>query len=94
MPSRRVYRMSLPAKDDIRALTSGEDVECQVSYDGRWVAYAKAKLPGGTDYHAFGSVNEVEPGMSGPPPDTARKLFEAALKRHGGRPGFTPDRPL
>ncbi|MDA1297697.1 MAG: PHP domain-containing protein [Chloroflexi bacterium] len=49
---------------------------------------------GGTDYHAFGSDNEVTPGMSGPPPDTARRLFDAALKRHGGRPGFTPARPL
>lgn len=49
---------------------------------------------GGTDYHAFGGENEVRPGMSGPPPDTARRLFDVALKRHGGRPGFTPPRPL
>jgi predicted metal-dependent phosphoesterase TrpH len=49
---------------------------------------------GGTDYHAFGSENEVKPGVSGPPPVTARKLYEAALARHGGRPGFTPSRPL
>ncbi|MBW2736810.1 MAG: hypothetical protein JRH20_30870 [Deltaproteobacteria bacterium] len=50
---RKVYRMTLPNKGDIKALTSGEDVSCQISPDGKWVAYAKAKLPGGTDYHAF-----------------------------------------
>ena len=49
---------------------------------------------GGTDYHAFGSENEVKPGMSGPPPETARRLYERALSRHGGRPGFMPARPL
>lgn len=49
---------------------------------------------GGTDYHAFGSENEVKPGMSGPPPETARLFFEAAKRRHGGKPGFVPDRPL
>lgn len=50
---RKVYRMTLPEKSDVKALTSGEDVSCQISPDGKWVAYAKAKLPGGTDYHAF-----------------------------------------
>jgi predicted metal-dependent phosphoesterase TrpH len=49
---------------------------------------------GGTDYHAFGSENEVEPGVSGPPPDTARKLYERALALHQGKPGFVPSRPL
>ena len=50
--SRKVYRMTLPEKTDVMALTSGEDVECQISPDGKWVAYAKAKLPD-TDYHQF-----------------------------------------
>jgi predicted metal-dependent phosphoesterase TrpH len=45
---------------------------------------------GGTDYHAFGSKNEVEPGMSGPPPDTAARLFERACAMHGGNVGFKP----
>ncbi len=49
---------------------------------------------GGTDYHAFGSENEVLPGMSGPPPDTARLFFEAAMQKHDGKPGFVPERPL
>lgn len=49
---------------------------------------------GGTDYHAFGSENEVMPGMSGPPPDTAKLFYEAALRKHDGKPGFVPDRPL
>jgi len=52
--SRKIYRMTLPGKSDVVALTSGEDVECQVSPDGKWVAYAKAKLPfSGEDYHNF-----------------------------------------
>ena len=51
--SRKTYRMTLPGKTDIKALTSGEDVECQVSPDGKWVAFAKAKLGGGSDYHNF-----------------------------------------
>jgi Tol biopolymer transport system component len=50
--SRKVYRMTLPEKSDVMALTSGEDVECQISPDGKWVAYAKSKLPD-TDYHQF-----------------------------------------
>lgn len=49
---------------------------------------------GGTDYHAFGSENEVKPGMSGPPPETARLLFQAAMRKHNGKPGFVPERPL
>ena len=49
---------------------------------------------GGTDYHAFGNENEVTPGMSGPPPDTARKLFERAMTLHNGKPGFIPANPL
>lgn len=51
--SRKIYRITLPGKTDEQALTSGEDVSCQISPDGKWVAYAKAKLPGGTDYHAL-----------------------------------------
>jgi hypothetical protein len=50
--SRKIYRMTLPGKTGVMALTSGEDVECQISPDGKWVAYAKAKLPN-TDYHQF-----------------------------------------
>ncbi len=49
---------------------------------------------GGTDYHAFGTENEVLPGMSGPPPETARLLFDAAMRKHDGKPGFVPARPL
>ncbi len=51
--SRKIYRMTLPEKTDIRALTSGlpaEDIEGQISPDGKWVAYAKAKLPA-SNYH-------------------------------------------
>jgi hypothetical protein len=51
--SRKLYRLTLPEKTDEKALTTGEDVEPQVSPDGRWVAYAKAKFPGGSDYHDF-----------------------------------------
>jgi hypothetical protein len=43
--------MTLPGKTDVKALTSGEDVEGQISPDGTWVAYAKAKVSGGSDYH-------------------------------------------
>ncbi len=51
--TRKIYRMTLPDKTDIKPLTSatpGEDIECQISPDGKWVAYAKAKLPG-QNYH-------------------------------------------
>ena len=51
--SRQLYRMTLPAMDDVRVLTAGEDIEPRISPDGRWVAYAKAKFPGGSDYHDF-----------------------------------------
>jgi len=50
--SRKIYRMTLPGKTDVQALTTGEDVECQVSPDGKWVAFARAKLAG-SDYHKF-----------------------------------------
>lgn len=53
--SRRCWRMTLPEMTDARALTTGtggEDVECQASPDGKWVAFARAKLPG-MDYHQF-----------------------------------------
>ena len=52
MSSRKVYRMTLPGKTDIQALTSGEDVEANISPDGKWVAYAKAKVSN-SDYHLF-----------------------------------------
>ena len=51
--SRKLYRLTLPEKADERMLTAGEDVEPQISPDGKWVAYAKAKFPGGSDYHDF-----------------------------------------
>ena len=51
--SRQLYRMTLPAMDDAHALTTGEDVEPRISPDGQWIAYAKAKYPGGSDYHDF-----------------------------------------
>jgi hypothetical protein len=51
--SRKLYRMTMPAMDDQHALTSGEDVEPRISPDGKWIAYAKAKYPGGSDYHDF-----------------------------------------
>lgn len=50
--SRKCYRLTLPGKTDERALTSGEDIGCQVSYDGKWLAFARAKLSD-SDYHAF-----------------------------------------
>jgi len=51
--TRRIYRMTLPEKTDVRPLTGespGEQIECQISPDGQWVAFAKAKLPG-SNYH-------------------------------------------
>jgi hypothetical protein len=45
--------MTLPALDDVHALTAGEDVEPRISPNGQWIAYAKAKFPGGSDYHDF-----------------------------------------
>jgi hypothetical protein len=51
--SRRIQRATLPTNDGIIALTAGEDVEPRISPDGKWVAYAKAKFPGGSDYHDF-----------------------------------------
>jgi hypothetical protein len=51
--SRCIVRMTLPDMGDQHALTSGEDVEPRISPDGKWVAYAKAKFPGGSDYHDF-----------------------------------------
>lgn len=49
---------------------------------------------GGTDYHNFGIENESVPGITGPPPDTAKKLYERALQIHNGNPGFRPKRPF
>jgi hypothetical protein len=51
--SRKIYRMGMPGMEDQHALTLGEDVEPRISPDGKWVAYAKAKFPGGSDYHDF-----------------------------------------
>ncbi len=51
--SRKIHRLTLPDRTEPRVLTTGEDIEPQVSPDGRWVAYAKAKFPGGSDYHDF-----------------------------------------
>jgi hypothetical protein len=51
--SRRLFRMTLPGMQEQQALTAGEDVEPRISPDGKWVAYAKAKFPGGSDYHDF-----------------------------------------
>jgi hypothetical protein len=51
--TRQIFRATLPATADARAITSGEDVEPRISPDGQWVAYAKAKFPGGSDYHDF-----------------------------------------
>jgi hypothetical protein len=45
--------MTLPGKTDIKALSGGEDINCVVSFSGKWVAYAKAQMTGGTDYHSF-----------------------------------------
>jgi hypothetical protein len=51
--SRQLYRMTLPGLEAGQVLTAGEDVEPRISPDGKWVAYAKAKFPGGSDYHDF-----------------------------------------
>ena len=51
--SRKLYRITMPGMDDQHALTTGEDVEPRISPDGKWIAYAKAKYPGGSDYHDF-----------------------------------------
>ncbi len=45
---------------------------------------------GGSDYHAFGTDNEVIPGFSGPPAHTPGLLLEKARLRHGERVGFVP----
>ena len=38
---------------------------------------------GGSDYHANGTPAEPEPGMVGPPMETADVLFKLAAKKHG-----------
>ncbi len=38
---------------------------------------------GGSDYHANNTVNEILPGMNGPPPGTVRNLYRRAVARHG-----------
>ena len=38
---------------------------------------------GGSDYHANNTINEILPGMNGPPPGTVRRLYERALAMHG-----------
>ncbi|MEX0763303.1 MAG: PHP domain-containing protein [Dehalococcoidia bacterium] len=49
---------------------------------------------GGSDFHNFGNENEVTPGTSGPPRETARLLLERARSMHGDNVGFVPGRPL
>ncbi len=49
--SRKIHRLSLPGRTERLTLTSGEDIEPQISPDGKWVAYAKAKFADGSDYH-------------------------------------------
>ncbi len=51
--SRAIFRVTLPGKTDEMQLTETESVEPRISPNGKWVAYAKAKLPGGSDYHDF-----------------------------------------
>lgn len=47
---------------------------------------------GGSDYHANNTLNEIVPGMNGPPPGTVRKLYERALAMHGpGGVGYRLD---
>ena len=47
---------------------------------------------GGSDYHANGTVNEIVPGMNGPPPGTVRALYERAIAMHGvGGVGYAID---
>lgn len=47
---------------------------------------------GGSDYHANGTVNEIVPGMNGPPPGTVRALYERAVAIHGaGGVGYAMD---
>jgi hypothetical protein len=53
--TRRIHRLTLPARDQELVLTTGtqgEDIEPQISPDGRWVAFARAKASG-IDYLAF-----------------------------------------
>lgn len=52
----------------------------------RYSAYARHHglvKSGGSDYHANGTVNEIVPGMNGPPPGTVRALYERAINMHG-----------
>ncbi|MDA1279599.1 MAG: PHP domain-containing protein, partial [Chloroflexi bacterium] len=46
---------------------------------------------GGTDYHALGAENEVQPGTNGPPPDTPGELLLRARELHGSNVGCVPD---
>ena len=46
---------------------------------------------GGSDYHANDTQNEVLPGMNGPPPGTARGLYQRALDMHRGDIGYRID---
>lgn len=49
---------------------------------------------GGSDYHAFGSENEVVPGVSGPPRETPGLLLARARAMHGEHVGCVPERPV
>lgn len=51
--SRKIVRLTMPKMNEKITLTNGEDISPQISPDGKWVAYAKAKLAGGSDYHSF-----------------------------------------
>ena len=51
--SRHLVRVTLPGLQEQQVLTAGEDVEPRISPNGQWIAYAKAKFPGGSDYHDF-----------------------------------------
>ena len=47
---------------------------------------------GGSDYHANDTVNEILPGMNGPPPGTASALYQRAIALHGiGGVGYQLD---
>jgi hypothetical protein len=53
--TRKLVRMTFSngaVKEPTLTLTEGEDVEAQISPDGKYVAYAKSKIPG-ADYHSF-----------------------------------------
>ncbi len=46
---------------------------------------------GGSDYHANNTLNEIVPGMNGPPPGTVRQFYKRAMDLHGGNIGYSLD---